>query len=92
MPAINSLLPRLETGQAAWSFLATRYNCIYDFVLEFHIEFKFYQMHQDSGQSIFYYYSQTASMWEQLAAPNPPLKNAEDIDIFDKYKDRRHFT
>ncbi len=92
MLAINSLLPRLETGQAVWSFLATRYNCIYDFVLEFHIEFKFYQMHQNSDQSIFYYYSQTASMWEQLAALDPPLKNAEDIDIFDKYKDSHHFT
>jgi hypothetical protein len=39
--AISSLLPRLETGQAAWSFLATRYNCTYDFALEFHIELKF---------------------------------------------------
>uniref|UniRef100_A0A2N9I0E0 Reverse transcriptase Ty1/copia-type domain-containing protein n=1 Tax=Fagus sylvatica TaxID=28930 RepID=A0A2N9I0E0_FAGSY len=29
--AINSLLPRLETGQAAWSFLATHYNYTYDF-------------------------------------------------------------
>ena len=60
MPVISSLLPQLETGQAAWSFLATRYNYTYDFALEFHIELKFYQMLQDSGQSIFYYYSQTA--------------------------------
>ena len=58
--AISSLLPRLETGQATWSFLAIRYNYTYDFALEFHIELKFYQMLQDSGQSIFYYYSQTA--------------------------------
>jgi hypothetical protein len=36
--AISSLFPRLETGQVAWSFLATRYNCTYDFALEFHIE------------------------------------------------------
>ena len=33
MLAISSLLPRLETGQAAWSFLPTRYNCTYDFAL-----------------------------------------------------------
>jgi hypothetical protein len=82
MLAISSLLPRLETGQAAWSFLATRYNYTYDFALEFHIELKLYQMRQDSGQSISDYYSQTASMWEQLATADPPLKYAEDIDLF----------
>jgi hypothetical protein len=57
VPAINSLLPRLETGQATWSFLATRYNCTYDFALEFHIELKLYQMRQDLGQFISDYYS-----------------------------------
>uniref|UniRef100_A0A2N9EUE1 Integrase catalytic domain-containing protein n=1 Tax=Fagus sylvatica TaxID=28930 RepID=A0A2N9EUE1_FAGSY len=92
VPAISSLLPQLETGQAAWSFLATRYNCTYDFALEFHIEVKLYQMRQESGQSISDYYSQTASMWEQLAAADPPLRYAEDIDLFAKYKDRRRFT
>uniref|UniRef100_A0A2N9F0V1 Integrase catalytic domain-containing protein n=1 Tax=Fagus sylvatica TaxID=28930 RepID=A0A2N9F0V1_FAGSY len=90
--AISSLLPRLETGQAAWSFLATRYNCTYDFALEFHIEVKLYQMRQESGQSISDYYSQTASMWEQLAVADPPLRYAEDIDLFAKYKDCRRFT
>uniref|UniRef100_A0A2N9GUF7 Retrotransposon gag domain-containing protein n=1 Tax=Fagus sylvatica TaxID=28930 RepID=A0A2N9GUF7_FAGSY len=44
------------------------------------------------GQSISDYYSQTASMWEQLAAADPPLRYAEDIDLFAKYKDRRRFT
>uniref|UniRef100_A0A2N9GLN8 Reverse transcriptase Ty1/copia-type domain-containing protein n=1 Tax=Fagus sylvatica TaxID=28930 RepID=A0A2N9GLN8_FAGSY len=34
----------------------------------------------------------TASMWEQLAAVDLPLKYAEDIDLFAKYKDRRRFT
>uniref|UniRef100_A0A2N9HV90 Reverse transcriptase Ty1/copia-type domain-containing protein n=1 Tax=Fagus sylvatica TaxID=28930 RepID=A0A2N9HV90_FAGSY len=37
----------------------------------------------------------TASMWEQLATADPPLKYTEDIkdiDLFAKYKDRRHFT
>ena len=92
VPTISSLLPRLETGQAAWSFLATRYNCTYDFALEFHIEDKLYQIRQESGQSISDYYSQTASMWEQLAAADPPLRYAEDIDLFAKYKDRRRFT
>jgi hypothetical protein len=92
VPVISSFLPRLETSQAAWSYLATLYNCTYDFALEFHIELKFYQMHQDSGQSIFYYYSQTASMWEQLATTDPPIKYVEDIDLFAKYKDHRRFT
>uniref|UniRef100_A0A2N9HB81 Integrase catalytic domain-containing protein n=1 Tax=Fagus sylvatica TaxID=28930 RepID=A0A2N9HB81_FAGSY len=67
VPAISSLLPRLETV-------------------------KLYQMRQESGQSISDYYSQTASMWEQLAAADPPLRYAEDIDLFAKYKDRRRFT
>ena len=31
-------------------------------------------------------------MWEQLAAANPPLRYAEDIDLFAKNKDRRRFT
>uniref|UniRef100_A0A2N9EQQ0 Uncharacterized protein n=1 Tax=Fagus sylvatica TaxID=28930 RepID=A0A2N9EQQ0_FAGSY len=53
MLAINSLLPRLETGQAAWSFLATRYNCTYDFALEFHLKFKLYQMRQDLDIELF---------------------------------------
>ena len=92
MPAISSLLPRLETSQAAWSFLATRYNCTYDFALEFHIEVKLYQMRQESGQSISNYYLQTVSMWEQLVAADLPLRYAEDIDLFAKYKDRCRFT
>jgi hypothetical protein len=49
-------------------------------------------MRQESGQSISDYYSQTASMWEQLAAADPPLRYVEDIDLFAKYKDRRRFT
>uniref|UniRef100_A0A2N9IWM2 Integrase catalytic domain-containing protein n=1 Tax=Fagus sylvatica TaxID=28930 RepID=A0A2N9IWM2_FAGSY len=49
-------------------------------------------MGSTSGQSISDYYSQTASMWEQLAAADPPLRYAEDIDLFAKYKDRRRFT
>ena len=92
MLAISSLLPRLETGQAAWSFLANWYNCTYDFALEFHIEVKLYQMRQESSQSISDYYSQTAFMWKQLAAADPPLRYAEDIDLFAKYKDRCRFT
>ena len=72
--------------------MATRYNCTYHFALEFHFEVKFYQMRQESSQSIFDYYSQTASMWEQLAAANPPLRYSEDIDLFAKYKDRPRFT
>jgi hypothetical protein len=31
-------------------------------------------------------------MWEQLVAADPPLRYAEDIDLFAKYKDRRRFT
>ena len=31
-------------------------------------------------------------MWEQLAAPDPPLKYAEDIDLFAKYKNHHRFT
>ena len=34
----------------------------------------------------------TISMWEQLAVIDPPLKYAEGIDLFAKYKDRRSFT
>uniref|UniRef100_A0A2N9HZH5 Retrovirus-related Pol polyprotein from transposon TNT 1-94-like beta-barrel domain-containing protein n=1 Tax=Fagus sylvatica TaxID=28930 RepID=A0A2N9HZH5_FAGSY len=34
----------------------------------------------------------TASMWEQLAAADPPLRYDKDIDLFAKYKDRRRFT
>ena len=49
-------------------------------------------MRKDSSQSISNYYSQIASIWEQLAAANPPLRYAEDIDLFAKYKDRRRFT
>ena len=49
-------------------------------------------MRQDSGQSISDYYSQIASMQEQLDAADPPLKYAEDIDLFAECKDRRRFT
>uniref|UniRef100_A0A2N9IE02 Retrovirus-related Pol polyprotein from transposon TNT 1-94-like beta-barrel domain-containing protein n=1 Tax=Fagus sylvatica TaxID=28930 RepID=A0A2N9IE02_FAGSY len=31
-------------------------------------------------------------MWEQLAAADPPLRYAKDINLFAKYKDRRRFT
>ena len=49
-------------------------------------------MRQESGQSISDYYSQIASMWEQLAVADPPLRYAEDINLFAKYKDRHRFT
>ena len=91
VPAISSLLPWLETGQTVWSFLATRYNCTYDFALKFHIELKLYQTRQDLGQFIYDYYWQTASKWEQFVVADPPFKYAEDINLFAEYKDRRCF-
>ena len=44
VPSIHNLLPRLETVEAAWKFMANRYNCTNDSSLEFHIESKLYQM------------------------------------------------
>ena len=44
IPSIHNLLPRLETIDAAWKFLADRYNCTNDSSLEFYIETKLYQM------------------------------------------------
>ena len=44
IPSIHNLLPRLETVEAAWKFMANRYNCTNDSSLEFHIESKLYQM------------------------------------------------
>ena len=62
IPSIHNLLPRLETAEAAWKFLANRYNCTNDSCLEFHIESKLYQMRQETGQSIFDFYSRTSTM------------------------------
>ena len=59
IPSIHNLLPRLETIEAAWKFLA---NCYNDSSLEFHIESKLYQMRQETGQSIFDFYSRTSTM------------------------------
>ena len=73
IPFIHNLLPCLETAEAAWKFLADHYNCTNDSSLEFHIESKLYQMHQETGQSIFDFYSQTSTMWEQLSTADPPL-------------------
>ena len=44
IPSIHNLLPRLETAEATWKFLADCYNCANDSSLEFHIESKPYQM------------------------------------------------
>ena len=62
IPSIHNLLPHLETTEAAWKFLADRYNCTNDSSLEFHIESKLYQMRQETGQSISDFYSQTSTM------------------------------
>ena len=78
-----------SAAAAAWIFLSNRYNCTNDSSLEFHIESKLYQMHQETCQSISDYYSQTSSMWEQLSTIDPPLKHPEDIKLFAKYRDRR---
>ena len=48
-------------------------------------------MRQETSQSIFYFYSQTSTMWEQLSAANPPLVCSKDIKLFVKYQDRRKF-
>ncbi|XP_075633854.1 uncharacterized protein LOC142606377 [Castanea sativa] len=48
IPSIHNLLPRLETAEAAWKFLADRYNCTNDSSLEFHIESKLYRMCQET--------------------------------------------
>jgi len=79
IPSIHNLLPRLETGKAVWKFLADRYNCTNDSSLDFHIESKLYQMHQETGQSISNFYSQTSLMC------------SKDIELFVKYRDRRKF-
>ena len=42
-------------------------------------------MCQETGQSIFYLYSQTSTMWEQLSTANPPLVCSKDIELFVKY-------
>ena len=91
IPSIHNLLPRLETAEAAWKFLADRYNCTNDSSLEFHIESKLYQMRQETGQSISDFYSQTSTMWEQLSAADPPLVCSKDIELSVKYRDRRKF-
>ena len=49
VPSIHNLLPSLEILEAAWKFLADRYNCTNVSSLEFHIESKLYQMHQKIG-------------------------------------------
>ena len=51
--SIHNLFPHLETVEAAWKFLADRYNCTNDSSLEFHIESKLYQMRQETNRSIF---------------------------------------
>ena len=71
--------------------MADRYNCTNDSSLEFHIESKLYQMHQETGQFISDFYSQTSTMWEQLSAVDPPLVCSKDIELFVKYRDRRKF-
>ena len=40
--SIHNLLPRLETAEAVWTFLADRYNCTNNSSLEFHVESKLY--------------------------------------------------
>ena len=42
IPSIHNLLPRFETAEATWKFLADCYNCTNDSSLEFHIESKLY--------------------------------------------------
>ena len=91
IPSIHNLLPRLKTVEAAWKFLADCYNCTNDSSLEFHIESKLYQMHQETGQSISDFYSRIFTMWEQLSAANPPLVCSKDIELFVKYQDRCKF-
>ena len=48
-------------------------------------------MRQETSQSIFYFYSQTSTMWEQLSATDPPLVCSKDIEHFVKYWDHRKF-
>ena len=48
-------------------------------------------MHQEIGQSISDFYSQTSTMWEQLSAADPPLVCSKDIELFVKYWDHRKF-
>ena len=91
IPSIHNLLRRLEIAEAAWKFLADRYNCTNDSSLEFHIESKLYQMRQETSQSISDFYSQTSTMWEQLSAVDPPLVCFKDIELLVKYRDRRKF-
>ena len=91
VPSIHSLLPCLGTTAAAWIFLSNRYNCTNDSSLEFHNESKLYQMHQETGQSISDYYSQTSSMQEQLSAADPSLRYPKDIKLFAKYRYRHRF-
>ena len=91
IPSIHNLLPRLETAEAAWKFLADCYICTNDSSLEFHIELKLYQMRQKTGQSIYDFYFQTSTMWKQLFAADPSLVCSKDIELFVKYRDRRKF-
>ena len=48
VPSVHSLLPRLGIAEVAWIFLSNCYNCT-DSSLEFHMDSKLYQMHQETG-------------------------------------------
>ena len=48
-------------------------------------------MHQETGQSISDFYSQTSTMWEQLSAADPSLVCSKDIELFAKYRDCHKF-
>ena len=91
IPSIHNLLPRLETVEVAWKFLANCYNCTNDSSLKFHIKSNLCQMRQEIVRSISDFYSLTSTMWEQLFAVDPPLVCSKDIELFVKYRDRRKF-
>lgn len=91
VPSIISLLPKFRNAHLAWEFLANRYNCASDATLQFQLESKLYQMHQQPGQSIAEFHSQVSSIWDQLSQANPSFPDAKFAVLFSDYRDRRQF-
>uniref|UniRef100_A0A2N9HE40 Reverse transcriptase Ty1/copia-type domain-containing protein n=1 Tax=Fagus sylvatica TaxID=28930 RepID=A0A2N9HE40_FAGSY len=59
----------------------------------FILKFKLYQMRQEFRFSLFLIIIHRLLLYgNKLAVADPPLRYAEDIDLFAKYKDRRCFT
>jgi hypothetical protein len=86
-PGIHLQFGRFETAKEVWDHLKQRYT-ISDLSHQYQLLKDLGNLKQQSGQPVYEFLAQMEAIWNQLASCEPSLKDATDLQTYEKHRDR----